>query len=307
MFQRISNKFKIIGVLIGVIFLSGCDKMIVLNSKGPIGQEETDLIYTAFGLMLIVVIPVFIMTFWFAWRYRESKKNEDYSPDWGNSPIIEKFIWLVPVLIVIVLSYLVWTKTYKLDPYKPIASDKKPLNIEVISLNWNWLFIYPDYDIAILNELVIPAKVPVSFKLTSASLMTSFFIPQLGSQMYAMAGMRTRLHLLADYPGEYEGQNFEFNGDGYTTMHFKVFAKTPQAFNEWIEQIKTTSQKNPLTMESFKILAKPLTNRPVAIYTPVEKGLFDKVMQPNMDWMSKNQDMHMRTNGAQNKSRIGDK
>jgi cytochrome o ubiquinol oxidase subunit II len=303
--RYISSKFKIIGILISMFFLSGCEKMIVLNSKGSIGQEEADLIYTAFGLMLIVVIPVFIMAFWFAMRYRASKKNEDYDPNWGNSSIIEKFIWLVPILIVAILSYLVWTKTHKLDPYKSIASEKRPLNIEVISLDWNWLFIYPDYDIAILNELVIPAKTPVSFKLTSASLMTSFFIPQLGSQMYAMAGMRTRLHLLANYHGEYEGQNFEFNGDGYTTMHFKVYAKTPQAFNDWMKQTKATSQKNPLTMESFKILTKPLTNRPIVIYTPVEKELFNKVMEPYRGWMDKNPNMH--TNDAQKKSLTKDR
>lgn len=266
-----------------VVFLSSCSKMIVLDSKGPIGQEETFLIYTAFALMLIVVIPVFIMAFWFAIKYRASNKKANYQPNWSHSTKIEWVIWMVPIAIIIALSYLTWTRTYQLDPYKPIPSETKPLNVEVVSLDWNWLFIYPDYNLATVNELIIPTKTPISFKLTSATVMTSFFIPQLGSQMYAMAGMRTRLNLLADEPGTYEGHNLEFSGKGYNTMHFDVLAKDPEAFQEWVKQ--AMQSPDSLTMPNYVKLSEPSTNYPITTYKYVVPGLFNHIMSKYMGWM----------------------
>jgi cytochrome o ubiquinol oxidase subunit 2 len=292
----LSNKlFYRLGVLVLSVFallMTGCEKLIVLNSKGPIGQEETTLIYMSIGAMLIVIVPVFVMTYLFVKRYRDSNNNADYQPNWVHSTKVELVIWLVPFLIVAFLSYLVWVKTYELDPYKPIASDHKPLNIEVISMDWNWLFIYPDYNIAMVNELVIPEKVPLSFRLTSATVMTSFFIPQLGSQMYAMAGMQTKLHLLADETGTYEGHNIEFSGEGYDTMHFEVIAKTMQDFEEWMNEVK--EKNNQLDLAAYKHLSQPSTNYPITIFSPVEPGLFNHVMQSFVGWMGDNQNMkHM--------------
>jgi cytochrome o ubiquinol oxidase subunit 2 len=287
----VSNKFfyllKVFIFFIFPLLTTGCSKLIVLNSKGPIGQEEAALIYMSIGAMLIVIIPVFIMTYLFVKRYRNSKNNDDYQPDWVHSIKVEMVIWLVPVIIVAFLSYLVWVKTYELDPYKPIASDNKPLNIQVISLDWNWLFIYPDYNIAMVNELVIPEKVPLSFSLTSATVMTSFFIPQLGSQMYAMAGMRTRLHLMASETGIYEGCNIEFSGEGYDTMHFKVITKTIPDFDEWTA--RASENRDQLDLETYAKLSRPSTNYPVTVFSPVVPGLFNHVMQSFMGWTGEHQ------------------
>ncbi len=291
-----SNKlFHSVRILVFAVFalmMTGCNKLIVLNSKGPIGQEEANLIYMSVAAMLIVIVPVFIMTYLFVKRYRASNKNADYQPGWVHSTKVELVIWLVPLMIVTFLSYLVWVKTYELDPYLPIASDNKPLNIQVISLDWNWLFIYPDYDIAMVNELVIPEKVPLSFRLTSATVMTSLFIPQLGSQMYAMAGMQTKLHLMADETGTFEGHNIEFSGEGYDTMHFKVVAKTMQGFEEWVKQAKENNKQ--LDLATFSKLNQPITDYPITIFSPVEPGLFDHVMKSFMGWMGDHQNMkHM--------------
>jgi len=285
------------------LLTTGCSKLIVLNSKGPIGQEERTLIYMSIGAMLIVIVPVFVMTYLFVKRYRASNNNPDYDPGWVHSTKVELVIWLVPLMIVTFLSYLVWVKTYELDPYKPIASENDQLNIEIVSLDWNWLFIYPDYNIAMVNELVIPEKVPLSFRLTSSSVMTSFFIPQLGSQMYAMAGMQTKLHLMADETGTYEGHNIEFSGEGYDTMHFKVLAKTMQGFDEWVNQAKESN--NHLDLAAYSKLSQPSTNYPITIFTPVEPGLFDHIMKSFMGGMADHQNMKNMGANEMNSMRKG--
>jgi len=265
------------------ILLSGCNELILFNSKGPIGDSEQFLILVAFGLMLIVVIPVFVMVFWFARKYRASNTKADYRPKWDYSARIELVIWLVPILIVITLSYLVWTRSFQLDPYKPIDSNSAALNIEVVSLDWNWLFIYPEQNIAVVNQLVFPANVPLSFKLTSATVMTSFFIPQLGSQIYVMAGMQTRLNLLADEPGVFVGQNQEFSGRGYSQMHFKAISTSPEEFEAWTQKAKESPSK--LNTATYEELAKPNINHPITLYSSVEPHLFTSIIRqfnPNM-------------------------
>src|SRR4030042_5898398 len=207
-----------------VTLLGGCSTILLFDPKGPIGEAERSLIIAAIVLMLIVIIPVFIMAFWFARKFRASNTEATYMPKWSHSPKIEFFMWAVPFAIVTVLAILAWTSTHSLDPYKPIHSADKPINIEAVSLDWKWLFIYPDQNIATANQITFPVNVPVSFKLTSDTVMTSFFIPQLGSQMYAMAGMQTRLHLLADKPGVYTGQNQQLTGRGYSDIHFQAQA-----------------------------------------------------------------------------------
>ncbi|MBN2615502.1 MAG: ubiquinol oxidase subunit II [Bacteroidales bacterium] len=293
------------GLLSMVVFLSSCSKMIVLDSKGPIGQEETFLIYISFALMLIVVIPVFVMAFWFAVRYRDTNEKATYKPKWAHSTKIEWVIWMVPIAIIVALSYLTWTRTYQLDPYKPIQSEAKTFHVEVVSMDWNWLFIYPEYHIATVNELVFPANTPLSFRLTSASVMTSFFIPQLGSQMYAMAGMQTRLNLMANEPGVYEGHNLEFSGKGYNTMHFEAIAKTPEEFKEWLEKAKKSP--DTLSMAMFKKISEPNINYPETVYSSVVPGLFDHILSRFMGWMGTHKkmkmDMHMPLNHANDSTR----
>lgn len=257
--------------------LSGCSEAIVLDPRGPIGDAERFLIIAAIGLMLIVIIPVFVMAFWFSRKYRASNDKAVYMPKWDYSTGVDLAIWLVPVLIVIALSYLLWTRTFQLDPYKPIDAGSKPINIEVVSLDWNWLFIYPDQDIAVVNQLVFPANVPLSFKLTSDTVMTSFFIPQLGSQMYVMAGMQTKLHLMADELGTFVGQNQEFSGRGYADMHFKAIATSPEDFEAWVQNAKHSPNK--LDLAAYEKLVTPKVNHPVEYFSSVRPDLFGHIMR----------------------------
>ncbi|MBE0650504.1 MAG: ubiquinol oxidase subunit II [Bacteroidales bacterium] len=287
---------KVIGLIVITAFLSGCSKMVVLNPKGPVGSEERFLIYMAFGLMLIVIIPVFVMVFWFAAKYRASNKKANYDPKWTDSAKVEFVIWVVPILIVAALSYLTITRTSSLDPYKPLPSNVKPVRVEVVSLDWNWLFIYPDYNIASVNELVFPEKTPLSFKLTSASVMTSFFIPQLGSQMYAMAGMQTQLNLLASDTGTFMGQNNEFSGHGYANMHFKAISKTPAEFEAWVKMVKQSPDS--LSMKTYEHVSQPNVGYPVTTYSSVAPGLFNHIVGQFMEWMGREMKMkHMKMNG----------
>lgn len=265
-------------------FLSGCGTILLFNPKGPVGESEKFLILAAIGLMAIVVIPVFIMTFWFSRKYRAANTASTYMPKWSYSGRIDLVMWAVPILIVIFLAYLAWTRTHALDPYKPIASPHEPITIQAVSLDWKWLFIYPDQNIATVNQLAFPAKVPLSFKLTSATVMTSFFIPQLGSQMYAMGGMQTQLHLLADRPGTYAGHNNQISGLGYANMHFQANAVSPEEFQAWVEKVRQSPEK--LDRNRYEQLTKPNDGYyPVTYFSAVEPDLFLHILRTfNPTW-----------------------
>jgi len=210
--------------------LTGCGgDMVLLNSKGPVGQGQSDLMMTAIYLMLLVVIPSIIMALWFGWKYRASNKDADYKPTWAHSTAIEVVVWGIPVIIIGILAWLTWWGSHKYDPYRPLESDKAPLTIQVIAEQFKWIFIYPEQNIATVNEVRFPEKTPLSFKITSNFTMNSFFIPQLGGQIYAMAGMQTHLHLLANETGVYRG---------FSQMRFKAHSVTEQQFNEWVAAVK---------------------------------------------------------------------
>jgi cytochrome o ubiquinol oxidase subunit 2 len=258
-------------------FLGGCSSIVLFDPKGPVGDAERFIILTAIGLMLIVVIPVFVMVFLFSRKYRASNTEATYTPKWSHSPKIDMVTWLVPVAIVTALGILAWTETHRLNPYKPIDRGVEPINIEAVSLDWKWLFIYPDHHIATVNELVFPAKVPLSFRITSDTVMTSFFIPQLGSQIYAMAGMQTRLHLLADEPGVYYGQNQQFSGRGFADMNFKAIAVSQEQFKAWVQ--KTKQSPNKLDLARFEEIAKPGVGYPVTYFSSVKPALFDYIIR----------------------------
>ena len=259
-------------------FLGGCSSILLFDPKGPIGEEQRFVILAAIGLMAIVVIPVFIMAFWFPLKYRASNTASTYLPKWSYSAKIDLVMWAVPIAIVTVLAILAWTRTHELDPYKPIASASKPINIEAVSLEWKWLFIYPDQNIATVNQITFPVKVPLSFKLTSDNVMTSFFIPQLGSQIYAMAGMQTRLHLLADKPGTYAGQNQQFSGRGYADMHFQAQAVSPEEFQAWVQKIRQSPEK--LDLDRYEKLAQPSVGYyPVTYFSSVQPDLFEYILR----------------------------
>jgi cytochrome o ubiquinol oxidase subunit 2 len=264
--------------LLPLMLLGGCSlaHFPLLDPHGPIGQSEFELIVTAFLIMLIPVVPVMVMTFWFAWRYRATRAEAAPAPSRAERTI-EWVVWTVPAAIVIALGVLTWATTHRLDPYKSIAAPVKPIRIEAIALDWKWLFIYPDAHVATVNQLVIPTNVPVSFRITSDTVMTSFFIPRLGSQIYAMAGMQTRLHLLADKPGRYTGMNSQFSGAGFPEMHFRVAATSEAAYQRWLRQVRQRGAT--LDMRRFDRLAQPSAHNPVVQFASVQPGLFDAVIQ----------------------------
>jgi cytochrome o ubiquinol oxidase subunit 2 len=266
-----------LSLICATAFLGGCSSIVLFDPKGPIGDSERFLILTAIGLMLIVVIPVFVMCFLFARRYRASNAEATYTPKWSYSKKIDLVIWLVPVAIVTALSILTWTETHRLNPYKPIYPSIKPTRIEAVSLDWKWLFIYPDRRIATVNQLVFPAKVPLNFRITSDTVMTSFFIPQLGSQIYAMAGMQTLLHLMADEPGVYFGQNQQFSGRGFAAMNFKAIALSREEFEAWVQKAKQSP--DTLDLVRFEDLEKPSIGYPVTYFSSVKPDLFDSIIR----------------------------
>jgi len=256
--------------------LSGCSQLPLLDPQGPIGKAEMHIIGMAFALMLIVVIPVIVMAIWFPRRYSASDPKGDYAPKWSRSARIDLIVWLVPAVIVLALGILTWRGSHRLDPFRPIDAGVKPLSIEVVSLDWKWLFIYPDQDIATVNRLVIPAHVPISFRITSDTVMTAFFIPQLGSQIYALAGRQSRLHLLADTPGVYTGQNQQFSGRGFADMHFRVRVTSKKQFAAWVHRARQSP--HGLDAARFAAIAKPSVRYPVSVFSPVSPGLFDDIV-----------------------------
>jgi len=268
--------------LCAVTLLSGCHShMALLDPKGPIGAHEKSLIITSFTLMMIVVIPVFFLAFYLPWKYRASNKRAPYAPKWAHSTKIELLIWLVPALIIVVLGDVVWTSTHELSPFRPLASKKKPINIEAVALDWKWLFIYPDQHIATVNHIEFPTGVPVNFRITSDTVMTSFFIPRLGSQIYAMAGMQTEDHLQADEPGVYTGRNAQFSGPGFSSMSFKAVATSREQFERWVNRVKQTGTKLDLT--ALKRLEKPSEGDSVTYYSDVVPHLFDTIINKYMN------------------------
>jgi cytochrome o ubiquinol oxidase subunit 2 len=264
------------------MMLGGCSNMELLNPKGDIGVQEKVLILWALGLMLLVVIPVIVLTLVFAWRYRASNTRATYAPKWAHSTSIEVIVWSIPCVIVAFLAVLIWRTTHSLDPYRPLESDVAPVRVEVVALNWKWLFIYPDYGVATVNRLAIPVNTPIDFKLTSESMMNSFFIPQLGSQIYAMAGMQTQLHLIADSPGTYAGRSSAFSGPGFSDMHFDTVATSREAFDAWIREARNSPAV--LDKSTYRRLEQPSTKTPVTIYASVAPGLFDSIVNRYMAW-----------------------
>ncbi|WP_034912783.1 MULTISPECIES: cytochrome o ubiquinol oxidase subunit II [Erwinia] len=275
--MKYNKSLGILSLITATLVLSGCDSAL-LSPKGQIAMEQRSLILTAFGLMMIVVIPAVLMAVVFAWKYRASNTNAKYSPNWSHSNKVEAVVWTVPILIILFLAILTWKSTHALEPGKPIASDVKPIEIDVIALDWKWLFIYPEQGIATVNQIAFPANTPVNFKITSNSVMNSFFIPTLGSQIYAMAGMQTKLHLIANEPGTFNGISSNFSGRGFSGMKFKAIA-TPDnaAFEQWVANAKTSSH-TLTTMDDFEKLAAPSENHPVEFFSTANPELFKQVI-----------------------------
>ncbi|KQV15191.1 ubiquinol oxidase subunit II [Pseudomonas sp. Root329] len=274
--------------LIGTLLLSGCN-MTLLDPKGQVGLDERNLIITATLLMLLVVVPVIIMTFLFAWKYRASNTDAVYTPKWSHSTKIEIAVWAVPVLIIIALGYVTYKSTHALDPYKPLESDVKPITIEVVALDWKWMFIYPEQGIATVNKIVFPAHTPINFKITSDSVMNSFFIPALGGQIYAMAGMETKLHLIANQNAEMDGISANYSGAGFTGMKFKAIATSQEDFDAWVSEVKKAPKQ--LEKAEYEALSKPSQNNPVELYSSVTPNLF-QIIVDKYEGMNPGKPMH---------------
>ena len=232
--------------------------------------------YDAVAFMLIVIIPVYLLAFGFVWHYRSSNKKARYDPNWSYDWRLDAVIWLVPALIVIALGYLSWNNTHRLDPYRPLQSSVAPLQVEAVAQDWKWLFIYPDQNIAVVNELAFPSGTPLSLRITSDTVMNSFFIPTLGSQIFAMAGMQTRLHLMADEPGRFVGRNMQYSGAGFADQQFEAIAMSQEDFDAWLTKVGQSSET--LDADTYRELAKPSQGHPVTYYSAVEPGLFDKII-----------------------------
>nr|WP_276543113.1 ubiquinol oxidase subunit II [Bradyrhizobium elkanii] len=264
--------------------LGGCD-FVVLAPAGDIAAQQRDLVVISTVLMLIIVLPVMALTVFFAWRYRQSNAAAPYEPEWDHSTQLELVIWSAPLLIIICLGALTWMGTHLLDPYrslgriaadKPIESKDTPLNVEVVALDWKWLFIYPDYGVAAVNELAAPVDRPIRFRITASSVMNSFYIPALAGQIYAMPGMETKLHAVANKEGTYRGFSANYSGAGFSGMHFDFKSLSSADFDKWIATAKTSA--NMLGRTDYLQLERPSQNDPVRLYRSVDRDLYKAVL-----------------------------
>jgi cytochrome o ubiquinol oxidase subunit II len=266
-------------VLIGVAILGGCSEG-VLDPKGPIAAADRQILLNSLGIMLAIVIPVIVATLGVAFWFRASNERARYRPNFEYSGRLELLVWSIPAMTVFLVGGVAWVGAHDVSPSKPIVSTVKPLRIQVASLDWKWLFIYPDQGVASVNRLTIPVGTPISLELTSSGVMNSFFVPQLGSQIYTMSGMVTRLHLQADQPGTYRGFSAQFSGEGFADMHFDADAVTSEKFTQWLDGVRGAGPE--LNAKTYADLVKPSTAVAPFTYRSVEPGLFDKITVSEM-------------------------
>jgi cytochrome o ubiquinol oxidase subunit II len=272
-------------VVCAAMLLASCKPEGILDPKGPIAEAERLILVNATAIMLVVVVPVILATLAFAWWYRSSNPRAGRSPELGYEGRIEFVIWSIPTLIVILLGGVIWIGSHQLDPRAPIPASADPLRVEVVALDWKWLFIYPDQGIAAVNQLTIPTGTQVEFRLTSATVMNSFFVPQIGSQIYTMGGMTTHLNLLANEPGEYPGFSANFSGDGFSEMRFIVKAVPAGDFKAWVAQVRGSG--SALDNVSYAELAKPSKAVPAMTYRSVVPKLFERIVDQTVSCPAK--------------------
>ncbi|GAA6138811.1 hypothetical protein NBRC116583_25580 [Arenicella sp. 4NH20-0111] len=256
--------------------LGGCEYLL-FDPKGPIAAEQMDLIILSFLVMMIVVVPVFFMTFWFSIKYRDGNKKSEYLPHWEHSNKIEVIVWSVPLAIIIALGIITYKTSYSLDPRQALDSENPTLRVQVVALDWKWLFIYPEQEIATVNEFAMPVDTPVEFLITSDTVMNSFFVPQLGSMIYAMAGMENQLHLIADTEGEYRGLSANYSGFGFSGMKFKALAKNDADFQAWVKKVRESG--NELDASRYESLSVKTKDHPVEYYSQVNPLMFNRIIE----------------------------
>src|SRR5262244_2398472 len=268
-------------LLIGAATLGGCSEG-VLDPKGPVASAERLIMFNSTGIMLAIVIPTMLATLGVAWWFRASNERSRYRPDFAYSGRLELLVWSIPIMTILLVGGVAWLSSYDLDPPKAIASAQKPVRVQVVALDWKWLFIYPDEGIATVNQLTIPVGAPISFELTSSGVMNSFFVPQLAGQIYTMSGMVTRLYLRADQAGTYRGMSANYSGAGFSDMVFKVDAVPADKFAQWVAAARATGPT--LDALSYAELAKPSQAVAPFAYRDVAPNLFNGIsstaMQP---------------------------
>ncbi|WP_199556431.1 ubiquinol oxidase subunit II [Sandaracinobacteroides hominis] len=278
------------GRLFGILSLAplallpGCD-MVVLDAAGDIARQQGNLVILSTLLMLIVIVPVMAMTIFFAWTYRAANREARYDPEWNHSTHLELAIWGAPLLIIICLGAVTWVGTHLLDPYRPLARvspgqpvlpDTRPLEVQVVALDWKWLFIYPEYGIATVNELAAPIDRPIRFRISSSSVMNSFYVPALAGQIYAMPGMETKLHAVFNRPGSYRGFSANYSGAGFSGMRFHAHGLSQADFDRWISDVRAGGGR--LDRMAYLELERPSENVPVIRFAQVERDLFHAVL-----------------------------
>jgi cytochrome o ubiquinol oxidase subunit 2 len=254
--------------------LSGCERG-VLDPAGPVGGAERVILLDSLAIMLVIVVPTIVCILAFAWWYRATNRHAAYAPQWAYSGRLELLVWSIPALVIVFLGGIAWIGSHDLDPAKPLGEDRKPLEVQVVALDWKWLFIYPEQHIASVNRLVAPVGTPVHFHLTSASVMNVFFVPQLGSEIYAMYGMVTDLNLQADRSGTFHGLAAQINGDGFSDMHFDTRAVSPSEFAEWINAAQTVGPA--LDDGAYHLLLRQSSNVEPYTYSSVAPHLFEAI------------------------------
>jgi cytochrome o ubiquinol oxidase subunit 2 len=282
--QEFKKFYRLFLVILALIPLSGCN-MVVMAPSGDIAVQQRDLILVSTGLMLLIIVPVMILTLLFAWRYRRGNTTARYEPEWHHSMRLEVIIWAAPLAIIIALGAITWISTHKLDPFRPldrldasrpVPAGVKPLRVQVVALDWKWLFFYPDQGIATVNEMAAPVDVPINFEITASSVMNSFYIPALAGQIYAMPGMQTKLHAVINKAGDYEGLSANFSGPGFSHMRFKFRGVDQAGFDQWVASVKQNG--TALNRDAYLKLEKPSEKEPVHYYASSEPDLFDLIL-----------------------------
>jgi cytochrome o ubiquinol oxidase subunit 2 len=278
------QRLRLILLAVLVPLLSGC-KMVLLQPAGDVALQQRDVLLVATVLMLIIIVPVMALTAWFAWHYRQSNREAVYEPDWHHSTALEVAIWSAPLAIIVALGAVTWVGTHILDPYRPLAriapgrpitAGTKPLKVEVVALDWKWLFIYPDLGIATINEMAAPIETPIDFHITASSVMNSFFVPALAGQIYAMPGMETPLHAVVNTQGVYDGFSANYAGAGFSDMTFKFHGLDDAGFQRWVQAVK--ARGGVLDRAGYIQLAKPTEREPVRYYGAIDPGLYKAVL-----------------------------
>lgn len=262
-------------LLVAALFLGGCDYAL-FAPEGYVGQQIRNYIFINVGLMLLVVIPTLILIVWVALKYRK-EKNAEYEPEWEHSNKIEMWAWGVPIAIIAILATITYFTSHSLDPRKPLESEKETMTIQVVAMDWKWLFIYPEQGIATINEIAVPVDTPVEFLITSNSTINSFFIPRLGGQLYAMAGMENRLHLMANQEGVYEGISSNYSGFGFSGMRFKTHSMTDAKFNDWVAKVKASPKA--LDKPTLAKLEERSRDNPVEYYGKINPLQFKEIIE----------------------------